>query len=196
MFSPPGGAGPDVLEEFGTDVPFDAQADNLAPILEDLPNGKVGLAITMAAADLQAAQQQDKQPVHLLQQYRDEYVDWLQQATREMFNRLAAHKAAWRRPETTQRASNVDPNQLPFTPAATPRSSATTRCGPRPGTSIWRSCAACTDSGPSRAARRVNSSRGSAKKHRSLAVEATLRVRPRGRPEAPAPAGRRQGTST
>ena len=37
---------------------------------------------------------------------------------------------------------------------------------PRPGTSIWRSCAACTDSGPSRAARRVSSSRGSTKKHR------------------------------
>ena len=43
-------------------------------------------------------------------------------------------------------------------------SSPTTRCGPRPGTSILPNCAACTDSGPSRAARRVSSGTGSAKK--------------------------------
>ena len=42
--------------------------------------------------------------------------------------------------------------------------SPTTRCGPRPDTSILPNCAACTDSGPSRAARRMSSGTGSAKK--------------------------------
>ena len=50
----------------------------------------------------------------------------------------------------------------PLPPASTPGYSP----GPRPGTSIWRSCAACTDSGPSRAARRVSSSSSSTKKRR------------------------------
>ena len=43
-------------------------------------------------------------------------------------------------------------------------SSPTTRSGPRPGTIILPNYAACTDSGPSRAARRVSSETGSAKK--------------------------------
>ena len=42
--------------------------------------------------------------------------------------------------------------------------SPTTRSGPRSGTSILPSCAACTASGPSRAAQRVSSETGSAKK--------------------------------
>ena len=42
--------------------------------------------------------------------------------------------------------------------------SPTTRCGPRPDTSILPNGAACTDSGPSRAARRMSSGTGAAKK--------------------------------
>ena len=41
-----------------------------------------------------------------------------------------------------------------------------TRCAPRPGTSTLPSCAGCTDSGLSRAARRVSSTTGSAKRRR------------------------------
>ena len=97
---------------------LEALANHLAPGLENVPNGKLGLAITMAAADLQA-KQHGEQPVHLLEEHVEKHVKWLQRATEDLLQRLAAHQAARPQPQVEQEDSTGD--RLPFTPAATPR---------------------------------------------------------------------------
>ena len=98
----------------------------------------------------------------------------------------------------------------PPAPPGRETNSPTTRNGPRPGTSILRSCDACTDSGPSRAARRVRSSSDSERKRPrrsrtrswsagssrpAAAREPSCRPRPRSSGSAPTRWSRRNGGS-